>query len=58
MLEILKFSRQTSATVCCANRIPLPYLNESIIKDIEFYRKALEMEFAYDVSDVCDKEEH
>ena len=59
MLELLKFPTQHSATVCCANTIPLLYMTEDMQKDIDFHRIAFKingMVIAWDVFDVCDRE--
>ena len=57
-LELLKYSMQPSATVCCANRIPWLYMAGTQQKDNEFYRRALKinvMAIAWDVFVVCDR---
>ena len=41
LLELLKFSMQLSATVCCANTTTLPLLIEDKQTDIEFNRRAV-----------------
>ena len=52
---------QHSATVCCANTIPLLYMTEGMQKVIDFHRRAFKingMVIVCDVFDVCDREEY
>ena len=53
--ELLKFSTQTSATVCCANTVPLQYITDDTQRGFEIYQafKFKGAAIAWDFSDVC-----
>ena len=59
MLELLNFSTQPPATVCCANTDHLLYMPENIQKDIEIHRRAVKnngLAVKWDVIDVFARE--
>ena len=59
MLELIKFSTQSSRTVCCANSIPVLYMTVEILNDIECHRKFVNingMAIPWDIFYNCNKE--